>query len=212
MTQSKDTTGCWAVLPVKPFDWAKSRLESALTQEERASMARRLMLGSLKALTESACFERVAVVSRDAEAREIARDHGADVVEESGPPELNQALRHARTIALNEKARLLLVLASDLPLVTSEAVRSVVDAASTARAVIVPDRRSEGTNALLLRPPNVIDFAFGEGSFEKHLALTARAGADTTVMRVKAIAFDVDLPEDLDDLRAMGWPAQQPVS
>jgi 2-phospho-L-lactate guanylyltransferase len=190
----------WAVLPVKPFDWAKSRLDGVLTAAERASLARQLMMRSLAALMDSGCFQRVIVVSRDAEALAIAQSEGAQPLTEEAPADLNQAIVLARDLALQEGAGRLLVLASDLPLVQPDDIRRIVDAVNTASAVVVPDRRAEGTNALLLSPPDLIEPAFGIQSFQRHMALLSKAGATVSVLRLKGIAFDVDVPQDLADL------------
>jgi 2-phospho-L-lactate guanylyltransferase len=190
----------WAVLPVKPFDWAKSRLDSVLSPAERAALARQLMLGSLNALIESGCFERVVVVSRDAEALSIARKQGAFALTEGAPADLNQAIVTTRDLAMREAAASLLVLASDLPLVQPEDIQRIAAAGVTSSAVIVPDRRAEGTNALLLRPPDLIAPAFGLQSFQRHLTLLSEAGATVSILRLKGIAFDVDVPQDLADL------------
>jgi 2-phospho-L-lactate guanylyltransferase len=158
------------------------------------------MLGSLSALLESRCFERVVVVSRDAEALAIAQQHGAYGLAEDAPADLNLAIVAARNLGLQEGASSLLVLASDLPLVQPEDIQRIVVAGETASAVIVPDRRAEGTNALLLSPPALIEPAFGIQSFQRHLALLSEAGATTTILRLERVAFDVDVPQDLADL------------
>jgi 2-phospho-L-lactate guanylyltransferase len=190
---------------VKSFDWAKSRLEGVLTLPERRDLARRLMRNAVSALIESACFDRVAVVSRDDEALAFARELGAEAMREEGPPGLNEALGGARDIAMAEGATSLLVLFSDLPHVTAMDIRALVDASARCRVVIGPDRRAEGTNALLLRPPDAIDYAFGPGSFEKHLAAAAQAGLEVSVVKLPGVGHDVDVPDDLGAIEA--WPA-----
>jgi len=198
------------VLPVKPFDWAKSRLDGVLTPEERSALARRLMLGSLAALVESGCFERVVVVSRDAEALALAQERGANPLTEDAPADLNRAIVAARGLALSAGVRSLLVLASDLPLVQAADIQRVVEASATASAVIVPDRRAEGTNGLLLSPPDLIEPAFGIESFQRHMALLSAAGAVVSVLRLDRIAFDVDVPGDLRELEGVsGWGADK---
>jgi 2-phospho-L-lactate guanylyltransferase len=200
MTAMTPRDSRWAVVPVKPFDWAKSRLDSVLTPAERAALARQLMLGSLRALIESQCFERVVVVSRDAEALALAREQGAFALTEDAPADLNQAIVTTRKLALTEHTSSLLILASDLPLVQAEDIQRIAQAAESASAVIVPDRRAEGTNALLLSPPDLIEPAFGLQSFQRHLALLSQAHARVSILRMKGIAFDVDVPQDLADL------------
>ena len=192
-------------MPVKPFDWAKSRLDGVLSPADRAALARRLMLGSLRALHDSACFQRIVVVSRDTAALTLAQSEGALTLTERGEPDLNTALQEARSLALAEGATSLLVLASDLPLVTATDIRDVVAASGDAAAVIVPDRRDEGTNALLLSPPDAIAFGFGGLSSRRHLGFARDAGSSTRLLRIENIGFDVDLPQDLQDLERIGW-------
>jgi 2-phospho-L-lactate guanylyltransferase len=67
--------------------------------------------------------------------------------------------------------------------------------------VIVPDRHGQGTNALLLTPPDVMAPAFGPGSFARHAARARAAGAAIRVADVSSLGLDVDTPEDLAALR-----------
>jgi 2-phospho-L-lactate guanylyltransferase len=68
--------------------------------------------------------------------------------------------------------------------------------------VIVADRHGTGTNALRLTPPDAIAPAFGPGSFARHAALGAAAGATVRVAQAPSLELDVDTPGDLDALRA----------
>jgi len=62
--------------------------------------------------------------------------------------------------------------------------------------VLVTDRHGRGTNALVLRPPDVIPFAFGGDSRVAHAALAAAAGA-TYVEVPGPLRLDLDTPDDL---------------
>jgi 2-phospho-L-lactate guanylyltransferase len=145
----------------------------------------------------------VLVVSADPAALMLAAQQGVATLQEARAG-LNQALVQARRHAVEQGARSLLVLASDLPLVSASDVEAIL-AAGDASVVIAPDRRRQGTNALLLRPPEVIAFAFGEDSFARHLDLALAAGVVAIEVSLPGLAFDVDLSEDWDDLRALGW-------
>jgi 2-phospho-L-lactate guanylyltransferase len=75
-------------------------------------------------------------------------------------------------------------------------------AARGARSVvIVADRHGTGTNALLLTPPDAIEPAFGPGSFQRHAALAAAAGAAFHAAGAPSLHLDVDTPGDLAALR-----------
>src|SRR3989304_2722312 len=55
-------------------------------------------------------------------------------------------------------------------------------------ALVVTDGAGEGTNALLLRPPDIIPFPFGPGSRRAHLAAAKRAGIARRTVRYDFLA------------------------
>ncbi|MGH2477133.1 MAG: NTP transferase domain-containing protein, partial [Candidatus Limnocylindrales bacterium] len=113
---------------------------------------------------------------------------------------LNAGLREAREEALAAGADAILVLPVDLPNVTPDLLAPLTAMAGDARGplvVVVPDRHDRGTNALLLVPPDVIDFRFGGDSRDAHLeAGRAVPGAVVTVLH-GPLTLDLDTPEDL---------------
>ena len=134
------------------------------------------------------------VVSSDAGGAYARSEHGAAALtEERAGPQRRRWSRHVPRLA-NKAPSALLVLASDLPLAAPSEIDAIFD--NQAAVVIVPDRRGIGTNALLLRPPEAIDFAFGENSFQRHTGLALQAGATMVGLSLPGLAFDVDLPED----------------
>jgi 2-phospho-L-lactate guanylyltransferase len=66
---------------------------------------------------------------------------------------------------------------------------------------ISPDGVHAGTNALLLRPPDALPFAFGPGSYEAHLRAARERGLDVRVCERPHLAFDLDTAEDLGRLK-----------
>jgi 2-phospho-L-lactate guanylyltransferase len=60
----------------------------------------------------------------------------------------------------------------------------------------VPDRHGRGTNALFLRPPDVIASAFGGDSREAHAQRAHAAGA-RYLERDGPLGIDLDTPDDL---------------
>jgi 2-phospho-L-lactate guanylyltransferase len=81
---------------------------------------------------------------------------------------------------------------------------TLLEAAGAApRAVIVAaSHDGEGTNALLLRPPEVIRPGFGPPSLQRHVRAGLSAGARTLVRLELRLALDVDTPADLAVLQA----------
>jgi 2-phospho-L-lactate guanylyltransferase len=198
----------WAIVPVKPFSQAKSRLKSVLTPSERAALGREFLIHTLHVLAQVPEIRRVLVISRDTAALTLAREHQARTVTESGTPDLNTALRRATEAVVGLGAHALLILPTDLPLLSAEAVQKMVAEPGMEPAVVIaPDRHHTGTNALFVRPPGLIEYAFGHDSFQLHRAWAERAGARVRVFQSTAIELDVDMPEDWTLCQAQRQPA-----
>lgn len=189
----------WAIVPVKPLRRGKSRLADVLTQDERTDLNRRLLTHTLDTLTAMPEFEQVLVVSRDQAALSMARDHGARTVQENGAPQLNLALARATVVAKTYATRGVLILPADLPLISAEDVRAMLKLIQDPPVVVIsPDRRHDGTNALLVCPVGLIDYEFGPGSFQRHCQRARAAGARLEIYEAPSLALDMDLPEDLE--------------
>jgi 2-phospho-L-lactate guanylyltransferase len=192
----------WAIVPVKPLRRGKSRLAGALSEDERTELNRSLLQNTLKTFADLKEVEEVLVISRDPQALAIARQHGARTVREDGQPELNTALKRATVIAQVYATRGVLVLPADLPLVTREDVLTLIGHAGEPPAVVIaPDRHGTGTNALLISPAGLIEYDFGENSFQRHCQRAKTAGARLEIVDLPTLGLDLDLPEDLELVR-----------
>lgn len=186
----------WLVVPVKPLDEGKSRLAATLSLDGRAALTRRWLLGVLQTAQASGCFAGQAVISRDAEVLALAAAQGAVPIHETGD-DLNAALEQARRYEAIAAADALLVLPSDLPLLTVDDLRGLCSRAALGDGVVIAPSHDGGTNALLLRPPQAIAYAFGAASYARHCAQAAAAGLPCYTYRSETLAWDVDYPEDL---------------
>jgi 2-phospho-L-lactate/phosphoenolpyruvate guanylyltransferase len=61
----------------------------------------------------------------------------------------------------------------------------------------VPDRRGDGTNVIALPTDMPFQFAYGAGSFQRHLRSAVAAGLSVRVRRDPLLAIDIDTPSDL---------------
>lgn len=189
----------WAIVPVKPLRRGKSRLAGTLSEDERTELNRALLEHTLETLSELKEVDNVLVVSRDPNALNIARNHGARTVQEDGQPHLNTALKRATVIAQLYATRGVLVLPADLPLVTAEDIRTLLDRAVKPPVVVIaPDRHKRGTNALVISPTGLIEYDFGENSFERHCAQVKKSGARLEIVELPSLGLDLDVPEDFE--------------
>jgi 2-phospho-L-lactate guanylyltransferase len=139
------------------------------------------------------------VISRDTRVLAIARDLGVNTVQESGTPELNNALMRATQVVRGWRGEAVLVLPADLPLIAAEDVIDVIDLGMEEDTVVIAtDQSEDGTNALLIRPPGLIPYAYGKGSYKRHLQAAHDVGATVHVYRSERLALDIDVPADLE--------------
>jgi 2-phospho-L-lactate guanylyltransferase len=207
----------WAVVPIKALDRAKSRLAQVLGPEDRRALVLDLLRHTLSVLRDNSELRGIIVVSSDPAVREEAIAQGVTFLPEVGSRGLNDALSQAAVDVMRRGGRHMLVIPGDLPLLTTVSIEALVRAAaapasSTGRGVvIVPDRAEAGTNALWVTPPDLIPFCFGPDSFRRHVAAAQAVGVAPVVFRSPALAFDLDLPGDLDTLAddGLGGPPKQ---
>jgi 2-phospho-L-lactate guanylyltransferase len=182
-----------AVVAVKGLERGKNRLAEVLTEKERHLLITTMLGDVLDALRAARGIASINVLSSD---------NGVlpkDVEQIVDPGEgLNAAVAHAAGVLSNEGAESMLLLPADLPFVTVDDVEALLAAARDHDAVIAPDTRHSGTNALLLRPPQLIAPRFGEQSFTVHVqALRCSTTASVRIVERPGLAHDVDVPADL---------------
>ncbi len=189
----------WAIVPVKPLRRGKSRLSGVLSLEARTALNHYLLSNTLEILATIPEIEYSLVVSRDPEALTIAREYGARTVQEQGSPQLNVALTRATMVALSHSVQGVLIVPADLPLLTAEDIREVVSRAGDPPVVVItPDRHFRGTNALLISPPGLIRYEYGQDSYQRHCQQAKRVGARLEICERGSVALDIDFPEDLE--------------
>ncbi len=219
------------VVPIKELRRAKSRLVGATVDvvpapqrpAAHAGLALALAADTLAAVLAST-VRRVAVVTSDPRAAALVRPAGPDdgshhrtvVVDDPGTG-LNAAVRagveHLRGTSDGGPAPVAALL-GDLPALRpaelDEALaRAVAVIADGAPAAYVADHTGEGTTLLVLTRPGHGGPHFGPGSADAHAA----AGAVALGGAWPGLRHDVDVPADLDRVRALGvgpatraWP------
>jgi 2-phospho-L-lactate/phosphoenolpyruvate guanylyltransferase len=192
----------YAIIPVKPFAYGKARLGPVLSPEARAALCQRLFEHVLDTACAAVGLDGIVVVSADDTVRIIAESRGAACIDEPLPDQagidgLNAALAIGRQEAIARLASTILVLPADLAFVTAEDIGALIAAGGGPAMTIAPDEAQDGTNALLLSPPDLVGFSFGPDSFEAHCAAAVAAGIKPTVVERPGLGFDVDAPENL---------------
>lgn len=192
----------WAITPIKPLSRGKSRLAGCMTTEEREYLNQKLLVRTIRCLKQIEQIDEIAVISYDPSALHISRELGIKTIQESRSTNINNALRKATRALMAAGATELFILPADLPLVIAEDIREFLSRLKGADEIIIsPDRRMCGTNALFINPAGILDYDFGNWSFKQHIEQAQRKKIRVEIYNNDRIAFDLDLPEDLEIIR-----------
>ena len=185
------------LVPIKDLSNAKQRLSPALTQVQRTALARAMAEDVFDALAPFAASPGVAVVSGDAWASQQAKARKFTIVLDTEQACETAAIEMATRFSGGQGADFNVVFPADIPLITSDEVRVVLDLMPERGCVIVPAADNRGTNAILRRPFDLIPLRFGNDSFQPHLAAAKATGHEVIVRHFPGIGLDVDRPDDL---------------
>jgi len=183
-----------AVMPLRSFG-GLTRLAGALPADRRTTLMLRLAGRTAGALRGAG--GDVVVVTGDSAVREWASQQSFRVVNEPEPTGLDAAA----AAGLDAVRGPWMVVHADLPLITGEDVAAAQRALASEGHVLAPSH--DGGTSLVGGSSPAFPFAYGVGSFRRHLAAAPAA----TVLIRRGLALDLDRVSDLRALRALGGPS-----
>jgi 2-phospho-L-lactate guanylyltransferase len=184
------------VVPIRAFVGGQARLIGAIDDAARADLG----LGLAARVLAAAAPFPIVVVSDAPEVRAWADDAGATAV--IGDPGGLDASARAGVEWCRDQGLLRAIIAhADLP--WARTFTGVAHDGSRPIVVVVPCHRDDGSPVVSVPVDTDFPFAYGDGSFRRHVAMARRLGLGVRVVREPNLAFDVDVPADLTRLGAM---------
>jgi 2-phospho-L-lactate guanylyltransferase len=186
---------------VVPFRGASGKRRLDVPDEFRSELAL-AMLGDVLA----ACVTvgRTLVVTDDNAADAVAKDLGADIVDDPGG---GQGTAVAAALA-NVQDLPLLVVNADVPCVVPNDLRTLADVAELGELGLV-EAEDGTTNALALPRPRLFAPLYGAGSAERFRAHAEANGLIAVAAVIPNLADDVDTLEDLTRIGFRAGPRTQ---
>jgi len=199
------TKGIWAVVPVKDTSAAKQRLAAAVPPALRQQLMLAMLEDVLAALAEASGIAGRLLVTTDPMAQRLASRYRADwLTDGAGDGHTGAVAAAARHLAANGAAGMLTV-PGDIPLVTGAEITQLIEARRpTPSFTIAPSHDEQGSNAIIVSPPDAVPLRFGDNSFFPHLAAAEARGIRPTVLHLPGIALDIDNPADLRHFAQLG--------
>lgn len=205
----------WALLPLKNFVEAKQRLSPILDSEERYQLFQMMVADVLDVLADHAGIDQIVIVSDDPEAANLAVQYGAlcwsekRLLGESNvvPSSVNGSRSMLSIVVDAVAAKLvsknvdaMLVVHGDLPLLNDAELDQLLSLHAETKGpavTIAHDVDRDGSNCVVVSPPDVIAFHYGVGSYDKHCRAGHQSSAVVSSLYLAGAARDIDNPSDL---------------
>lgn len=183
------TTG--VVVPIRSFVDGMARLASVLSPEERTALGHDLAAAVLRGAEPMPCL----VVSSAPEVRRWCDERGFEAIDDPGS--LDAAAAAGQAWGAARGLVRVIVAHADLPRIRPGGLAACARDAGAPVAAIVPCHRDDGTPVLSVPTAVPFAFAYGPGSFRRHVAAAHAAGLAVRVLRDRTLAADLDVPADL---------------
>ncbi|HJU34561.1 MAG TPA: 2-phospho-L-lactate guanylyltransferase [Nitrososphaera sp.] len=192
----------FAIVPVKQFKNAKTRLSSIMDMDERIRLSLLMLEDTLQILSAVRLLNEVIIVSTDKHAEELAIEHGAIFVREERENGVNSAIALADRYCIKKGADATIVIPHDLPLINETDISDAYYLAQKEPECIVisPSRRYDGTNMLLRKPPSVMTTFYDLDSYKMHIRAALKLGIPIKYLFSKSLMWDIDTPEDVQQV------------
>ena len=188
-----------AIIPVKTFSKAKTRLNLSLDQ--KLKLCEIMLEEVIGTISKSKKIDKIIIVSKDEVALKLAKKFGAiDIFdrEESG---VNHAVSLADDYLEQKNYDASIVFPQDIPFLQEEDIENLLKFQKFPKSVlIVPSRRFDGTNALVRTPVNLMETHYDEDSYKIHLEVGKSFTSNTSLVLLRRIMMDVDNHEDFEFL------------
>jgi 2-phospho-L-lactate guanylyltransferase len=188
----------FGLIPVKELSKSKERLSSVLKPKERRNFVITMLRDVLEA-AHSSILNKIMVVGHDSVVSDITKEFGVYFLTDPGEG-LNRAIGYGIQTCIKEGADAVLIIPADIPLIEVEDINNILQLTSENDSIVLTQSQKKGTNALMLKPPDVIKTHFGSNSFHKHINEAKNRQASLKIYQSPRVSLDIDSKEDLKRL------------
>ena len=186
-----------AIIPVKTFENAKTRLE--LESSKKQILCKLMLEEILHTISKSPQIDELVIVTKDSEAIEIGRKFNAVCILDEKEESVNGAVALADRYLLENNFNASIVFPQDIPYIKTQDIDFILKYKAPPNfAIVVPSRRFDGTNALVRMPIDLMETHYDEDSYKIHLNTAKEKTLNSALIFVKRIMLDIDNDEDLE--------------
>jgi 2-phospho-L-lactate guanylyltransferase len=185
-----------AIIPVKTFSLAKTRLDLSVQQKEE--LCRIMLEEILHILSISPQIEKIVIVTKEEKAIELGKKYNTATIQDNEEKGVNSAVALADKYLLENQFDASIVFPQDIPFIKTQDIDFMLNYKVPPNfAIVVPSRRFDGTNALVRMPIDLMTTHYDEDSYKIHMNTAKENTRNVALVFVKRIMWDVDNMEDL---------------
>ena len=183
-------------VPMKDPSASKTRLSGTLSDDERERLACLMYQRTLSFLAPigARTGAGLAVVTQSPIAAKLADAAGFAVIHEPSDSFLSNAASIASSWAIESGYQRLCIIHADLAAPLQEDIFELLNC--EADVAICPSL-DQGTNVLLVSPPDAINFCYGRDSALRHMEEAEKRKLKVLWMSLDSLSFDIDTSECL---------------
>lgn len=152
----------------------------------------------LYTLSTSATINEIIVVTKDEDAKKIAKKYNTIIIEDKTESGVNSAVALADDYILKNKSDMSIVFPQDIPFMKTQDIDFLLQFQKPPKfSLIVPSQKFDGTNALVRMPVDLMETHYDEDSYKIHLSVGKEKTDNTSLVFVNRIMMDVDTLDDL---------------
>lgn len=185
-----------AIIPVKTFSLAKTRLD--LSSHQKEEICKIMLEEILHTLSISPQIDKTIIVTKESKAIELAKKYNTIIISDNEEKSVNNAVALADKYLLENKFDASIVFPQDIPFIKTQDIDFMLNYKIPPNfAIVVPSRRFDGTNALVRMPIDLMITHYDEDSYKIHMKTAKEVTRNVALVFVKRIMLDVDNMEDL---------------
>jgi len=185
-----------AIIPVKTFSKAKTRLD--LSPQQVEDLCRVMLEEILHTLSISPHIEKIIMVTKEEKAIDIGKKYNTVTIIDEKEESVNNAVALADKYLLENDFHASIVFPQDIPFIKTQDIDFMLNYKTHPNfAIIVPSRRFDGTNALARMPVDLMETHYDEDSYKIHMNTAKEHTLNVAMVFVKRIMWDIDNVDDL---------------
>ena len=185
-----------AIIPVKTFSKAKTRLD--LSPQQVEDLCKIMLEEILHTISISPQIEKIIMVTKEKKAIEIGKKFKVITIVDEKEKSVNSAVALADKYLLENNFHASIVFPQDIPFIKTQDIDFMLNYKTHPNfAIIIPSRRFDGTNALVRMPIDLMETHYDEDSYKIHMNTAKDHTLNVAMVFVKRIMWDIDNIEDL---------------